>query len=104
MYRLHLQFYHLVYLTVTKILMELEKALKILDIPPFVTKSDIKKRYKELASKYHPDKGSDINKMVQINSAYKTIMEYIDNFRYSFDKDEITKQLPNSAHSENFKP
>ena len=84
--------------------MSIEEALKTLDIPPFVTKSEIKKRYKELASIYHPDKTKDATKMVAINSAYKTLMEYIENFRYSFDSNEISKQMPHLAHKEQFKP
>lgn len=84
--------------------MDIEEALNTLDIPPFVTKSEIKKRYKELASLYHPDKSNDTDKMSAINSAYETLMEYIENFRYSFDSSEISKQLPYQAHKEKFKP
>ena len=83
--------------------MNIEEALKILDIPHFVTKSEIKKRYKELAAKYHPDRSNKSNKMSEINEAYKVIMEYIDNFRYSFDNNEISKQLPGMVHNEKFK-
>jgi len=83
--------------------MDIEEALKILDIPPFVTKREVKKRYKELASKYHPDRVVDCDKMGEINAAYKLIMEYIENFRYSFDSSEIAKQMPNKVHNEKFK-
>ncbi len=83
--------------------MNIEEALKILDIPHFVTKSEIKKRYKELAAKYHPDRSAESNKMAQINEAYNLIMEYVENFRYSFDHNEISKQLPGMAHNEKFK-
>ncbi len=84
--------------------MEIEEALNTLDIPPFVTKGEIKKRYKALASLYHPDRCDDTSKMIAINSAYETIMEYIDNYRYSFDSSEVSKQLPYGAHKEKFKP
>ena len=83
--------------------MHIEEALKILDIPPYVTKGEIKKRYKELASKYHPDRSKESKKMVEINEAYKLIMEYIENFRYSFDSNEITKQMPSMVHNDKFK-
>lgn len=83
--------------------MSIEEALKILEIPPFITKDEIKKRYKELASLYHPDIVNDSGKMVEINSAYETLIEYIDNFRYSFDDSEISKQLPYHSHNEKFK-
>lgn len=84
--------------------MSIEKALKVLDIPPFVTKGEIKKRYKELAYCYHPDRASDSAKMSEINLAYETVMEYIENFRYSFDSDELAKQLPQLSHNSNFRP
>ncbi len=83
--------------------MTLEEALKILDIPPYVTKGEIKKRYKELAAKYHPDRSDESSKMATINEAYRLIMEYIENFRYSFDSNEINKQIPSMAHNEKFK-
>jgi len=57
-----------------------------------------------LAKKYHPDVYSDESKMIQINEAYKILMEYIENFRYSFDDDEINKQLPSLEHHKQFRP
>ena len=83
--------------------MNIEEALRVLDIPPYVTKYEIKKRYKELATRYHPDRSIESKKMVEINEAYKLIMEYIENFRYSFDSNEMRKQMPNMVHSDKFK-
>ena len=81
------------------------KALELLELPPFITKQDIKDRYRELAKKYHPDiNKSDDYKMNQINLAYNILMEYIENFRYSFDYEELSKQIPNITHNNNFKP
>lgn len=80
------------------------KALKILNLPPFVTKDEIKKQYKYLVKKYHPDIYKDSSKILEINSAYKLLMEYIENFRYSFDDEELNKQMPNISHSNKFKP
>jgi DnaJ-class molecular chaperone len=81
----------------------IKDALEILGLPPFITKDDIKNRYKELAKKYHPDIYKDSNKMSQINSAYKILMEYIEHFKYSFDDNEINKQLPGINHNKNFR-
>ncbi|MFZ5354351.1 MAG: J domain-containing protein [Bacillota bacterium] len=36
---------------------------------------DIKKRFRELAKKYHPDHGGDHEKMIELLEAYKKIME-----------------------------
>ena len=82
----------------------LYKALQILDLPPFVTKDEIKQRYRYLARKYHPDINIDSEKMQEINRAYELLMEYIENFRYSFDDDEVNKQMPNMSFGNKFKP
>ena len=72
----------------------LYKALEILDLPTFVTKDELKDRYRVLAKRYHPDVSEDKVKMSEINEAYELIMHYIENYRYSFDNDEISKQMP----------
>jgi len=82
----------------------LYKALQILDLPPFVTKDEIKQRYRYLARKYHPDVYNDNSKMLEINRAYELLIDYIENFRYSFDDDEVNKQMPNMSHRSKFKP
>ncbi len=81
----------------------LEKALKILELPPFITKDDIKKQYKFLAKKYHPDFYGDESKMQEINNAYNILMDYIENFRYSFDDEELNKQSPELKHNTKFR-
>lgn len=83
--------------------LDIYKALEILDLPRFITKKDIKKRYIELAKKYHPDITGDNEAMEKIITSYKLLNEYIENFRYSFDEDEISKQLPNLTHNSKFK-
>jgi len=72
----------------------LYKALEVLDLPPFITKDELKNRYRDLAKKYHPDVSEDVKRMSEINEAYELLMHYIENFRYSFDNDEISKQMP----------
>ncbi len=53
---------------------------KILGVPPTATDEEVKKAYRELARKYHPDKyaGSDLadlasEKMKEVNAAYEEI-------------------------------
>ncbi len=78
-------------------------ALEILELPHFVTFKEIKTKYRELSKKYHPDiyKGDD--KMSGINWAYEILKEYIENFRYTFDEEEIQKQYPESFHTDRFR-
>jgi DnaJ-class molecular chaperone len=83
---------------------EINRALDILCLPKLITKSDIKKQYHFFAKKYHPDLGGDVQKMEEINYAYKLLMKYIEEFRYTFDEEEISKQFPGADHAQRFKP
>ena len=48
----------------------LEKYYEILEIEIDANKKKIKKAYRKLAHKYHPDKGGDEAKMKELNKAY----------------------------------
>ena len=83
---------------------EIEHALEVLDLPKMVTKADIKRQYRHIAKQHHPDIGGDPRKMEEINHAYKLLMKYIEEFRYTFDENEVSKQFPGAHHAEQFKP
>ncbi len=83
---------------------EIQQALDRLDLPTLVTKSDIKKRYRQLARVHHPDLNQSDGNMEKINQAYALLMEYIESFRYTFDTDEIARQFPGAEHAKKFKP
>ncbi len=83
---------------------EIEKALELLSLPKLISRSDIKKQYHFLAKKNHPDMGGDAQKMEQLNYAYKLLMKYIEEFRYTFDEEEISKQFPGADYAQRFKP
>ncbi len=82
---------------------EFQKALDILALPRLITKEDIKKQYRYLAKKYHPDLGGDPSQMEAVNGAYKLLIDYIEHFRYSFDNEELRRQSPEFTHSKTFK-
>ena len=83
---------------------EIDNALNILALPKLISKEDIKKQYRYLAKKNHPDTGGDAEKMEQLNYAYKLLMNYIEEFRYTFDEEEVSKQFPGADHARRFKP
>jgi DnaJ-class molecular chaperone len=83
---------------------EIENALNILALPKLISKEDIRKQYRYLAKKNHPDIGGDTDKMEQLNYAYKLLMKYIEEFRYTFDNEEVSKQFPGANHARRFKP
>jgi len=83
---------------------EIEKALETLGLPTLITKEDVRKQYHFLAKKNHPDLGGTIEDMEQINAAYTLLMKYIEEFRYTFDEEEIAKQYPGANHAQRFRP
>jgi len=56
-------------------------SLKILQLTPPVSYSEIKKQYKRLASKHHPDKGGSTELIQQINQAMATLSQHYKNER-----------------------
>ncbi len=82
---------------------EINIALDILGLPKLITKADIKRQYHFLAKKNHPDIGGDAGQMEQLNHAYKLLMQYIEEFRYTFDEEEISKQFPGADHAQRYR-
>lgn len=56
-------------------IVERQQALAVLGLPPDATRQQIKRRYRELAKKYHPDRGGDQNEMRRIIAAYQLLMK-----------------------------
>lgn len=83
---------------------EIEKALDILALPKLITRAEIKRQYHFLAKKNHPDLGGSVEHMEQLNHAYHLLTNYIDEFRYSFDEEEVSKQFPGADYVQRFKP
>lgn len=50
-------------------------AYETLGVPKDASDADIKKAYRQLASKHHPDKGGDTAKFQEIQSAYDTLSD-----------------------------
>lgn len=72
------------------------KAKSLLGLREKVTLAEIKINYKNLMKKWHPDKHKDniekATKMsAQINEAYNTVLEYCNNYEYSFEEDDVKK-------------
>ncbi len=71
---------------------QIDKARKILNLGETATLKEIKEAYRGLVKRYHPDRYKGRKKkefeerMKEINKAYKLIMEYCENYRYSFTK------------------
>jgi DnaJ-class molecular chaperone len=83
---------------------EIESALNTLALPKFISRRDIKHQYRFLANKNHPDKGGSSQHMEEINHAYKVLIKYIEEFHYTLDQEEISKQFPGADYVQRFKP
>ena len=76
---------------------ELKEAKEILRLGESGTLEDVKRKYRELVKKYHPDKCPDQNKIKcsemfqKINKAYNTIIEYCKNYKFPFNDNEFRK-------------
>ena len=57
-----------------------ENLYKILGLPDFASIDEIKKAYRALAMKHHPDKGGDVERMKNINVAYQILSEKKQNY------------------------
>jgi DnaJ-domain-containing protein 1 len=55
--------------------LERQQALAVLGLPPNATRQQIKRRYRALAKRYHPDRGGDQRQMQRIIAAYEFLMK-----------------------------
>lgn len=56
--------------------MNYKKAIDILNIDENYNHDILKKKYKKLLLKYHPDKGGDSEKFIELNEAYTYLLQY----------------------------
>lgn len=82
---------------------KIDKARKILGLDQKATLEEIRKTYRNLVKKNHPDshfgedKAAYERKTAQINRAYKLIMDYVSQFEISFEKDTVEQYDPERA-------
>ena len=77
---------------------EITKARKVLELDEFATVKEIKNQYRTLLKEWHPDlcRENDAirkQKTIEIINAYRIIMDYCEQYRFSFSKEEIKKYM-----------
>lgn len=82
---------------------ELLRAREFMSLPQLITKSELKHRYKELAKTMHPDKGGDEADMRTLKESYTRILEYMENYRFKLDEDEVAAQFPYEDYKKRFR-
>jgi DnaJ-class molecular chaperone len=78
---------------------EIDAARRLLGLGEAVTLTEIKTAYRKLAHHHHPDKNDSINEksnemMKRLNRAYKVLMDYCNEYRYSFRQDDVARVYP----------
>lgn len=53
-----------------------QQALNVLGLPPTATAQQIKRRYRALAKRHHPDRGGDPRQMQKIIAAYEFLKDH----------------------------
>lgn len=73
---------------------EITEAREILALPEKATLETIKAKYRQLISRWHPDKCQEDKQKCRemtrkIISAYETIMDYVENYQYDFSEETV---------------
>jgi DnaJ-class molecular chaperone len=76
---------------------QIDMSRKLLGLGESATRDEIKKEFKKLLHKWHPDKCNDDKEKCEemtdnIIKAYHTIMDYCENYIYSFSREDVKKQ------------
>jgi len=83
---------------------EINQARKVLGLGEAATLREIKRAYKTLAHRHHPDKHSSATgeengeMMKRLNWAYKLLMEYCDNYKYGFSEKDVARAYPHDEY------
>jgi DnaJ-class molecular chaperone len=76
-------------------LSEFQDAVESLELLSLTTKEHVRKKYLKLSRRYHPDmEGGSTKKFQEIREAYEILVEYMDNFRFTFTDEEFKQQNP----------
>ena len=81
----------------------MDEYYRILGVDASSDVNDVKRAYRGLAKKYHPDYHPNQTKMVEINEAYSEIMKYLkDKPEVVYDKSRRTRERPNPPNTKYF--
>lgn len=77
---------------------EITAARRLLGLPETATMASIKSNYRKLLTRWHPDKCLEDQEARtemtrQIVSAYQTILDYCQQYQYSFSEEAVKKHL-----------
>jgi len=78
---------------------EIEEARRLLGLGETAKLKEIKRAFQTLAHRYHPDKNTIENVdeaeiMKRLNWAYKILMDYCNEYKYSFGQEDVARVYP----------
>ena len=75
---------------------DLQESLRVLGLGERATLGEIKTRHRELVKRHHPDTGNagDPEMILEVNSAYRIVFDYVSEYRFSFSEEEFYEQIP----------
>ena len=75
---------------------DLQEALRVLGLRERSTLRELKTRHRELVKRHHPDTGNsdDQETIRKVNTAYRILLGYVADYRFSFNEDEFYEQNP----------
>jgi DnaJ-class molecular chaperone len=84
--------------------MEIDEARKALGLGETATLKEIKRAYRTLAHRHHPDKHSSAagkgkdETMKSLNWAYKLLVDYCGSYKYSFKEEDVARTYPHDEY------
>ena len=85
---------------------EIDQARRLLGLGELASIAEIKTAYRNLCKQWHPDAleddASGSAKIKDINAAYRLLLDYCENYRFSFSPEEIESFDPEKWWSRRF--
>ncbi len=74
----------------------LQNARELFALGERATLKEIRTRHRALVKCHHPDTGNTLDPKIirEVNAAYRVLMDYVTDYRFSFDEQEFYEQNP----------
>lgn len=79
-------------------------SLRVFGFGSRATLKEIKNRHRQLVKRHHPDTGNaDDQETIQlVNAAYRVLLDYVSEYRFSFAEEEFYEQNPEERLRQQF--
>jgi hypothetical protein len=81
---------------------EIDEARRTLELGETASLKEIKKAYRNMAFRYHPDRGGTDSEseemMKRLNRSYRLLMAYCARFHYTFREEDVARAYPEEEY------